>query len=82
MDSRQPRALPVPEQLRPHLTLASAGLWIAFSGFAMIEEPPGTAERRTKSLGEMLRASMQLARDNPNFRRLLVGNGLTAAICR
>jgi hypothetical protein len=71
---------PYPSNYALIFALASAGLLIAFSGFAMIQEPPGTAERRTKSLGEMLRASMQLARDNPNFRRLLVGNGLTAAM--
>ncbi len=71
---------PYPSNYALIFALASGGLLIAFSGFAMIQEPPGSAERRTKNLREMLRASMRLANDNPNFRRLLVGNGLTAAM--
>ncbi len=71
---------PYPSNYALIFAMASGGLLVAFSGFAMISEPAGTADRLTKNLGEMLRASMRLARDNPNFRRLLVGNGMTASM--
>ncbi len=56
------------------------GFVLAIGAGAVVAWILDNQERFPYPIREMLRASMQLARDNPNFRRLLVGNGLTAAM--
>jgi MFS family permease len=60
--------------------LASAGcLLIAFTGFALIREPVYPVQRASRSLADLLRRAAVLARQNPNFRRLLAARALTTA---
>ena len=75
----QPARFPYPTNYALIFGLASVALLVAFVGFAMIKEPPGSSERRSHDLATMLRTSWRLARINPNFRRLLIGRGLTQA---
>jgi MFS family permease len=60
--------------------LSALTLLIAFSGFALIREPVYPVKRVSQSLGHLLRRATVLARQNPNFRRLLGARGLTAAV--
>jgi MFS family permease len=61
--------------------LLSAGcLLIAFTGFALIREPVYPVQRVSQSPGDLLRRAAVLARQNPNFRRLLAARGLTTAV--
>jgi hypothetical protein len=76
----QPDRFPYPTNYALIFGLASAALLVAFVGFALIKEPPGLAERRSRDLATMLRTSWRLTRINPNFRRLLIGRGLTQAM--
>jgi MFS family permease len=71
---------PYPTNYALIFLLSAVGLLIAFTGFAMIREPIYPAKRVSKSLGDLLRRALVLARRNPNFRRLLWARGLTTAV--
>ncbi len=57
----------------------AAALFVAFGGFLMIKEPAVPSDRFARSMGEMLRRAVTLARQNPNFRRLMWARGVVQA---
>jgi Na+/melibiose symporter-like transporter len=75
-----PEAFPYPTSYALIFALSAALLLIAFTGFALIREPVYPAERMSQSLGHLLRRAIVLARQNPNFRRLLASRALTTAV--
>jgi MFS family permease len=75
-----PPRFPFPANYALIFSLSAALLLVAFSGFALIREPVYPVERQSPSLGHLLRRAAVLARQNPNFRRLLATRALTAAV--
>jgi len=75
-----PGRFPFPANYALIFALSAACLLVAFTGFALIREPVYPVKRMSLSLGHMLRRAVQLARTNPNFRRLLGARGLTTAV--
>lgn len=75
-----PGRFPFPANYALIFALSAGGLFIAFTGFALIREPVYPVQRMSPSLGHMLRRAVVLARRNPNFRRLLAARGLTTAV--
>jgi len=67
---------PFPSNYALLFLLSGLVLSIAFIGFAMIREPIYPVQRRMKSLRAMVPRSIELVRTAPNFRRLLVVQGL------
>ncbi|NOY55778.1 MAG: MFS transporter [Actinobacteria bacterium] len=59
---------------------SALALLVAFTGFAMIREPVYPVERRSSSLGDLLRRAWRLAGDNANFRWFLTTQALTMAV--
>ncbi|GBD86003.1 major Facilitator Superfamily protein [bacterium BMS3Abin02] len=59
---------------------SALALLVAFTGFAMIREPVYPVERRSNSLGHLLRRAWHLAGDNANFRWFLTTQALTMAV--
>jgi MFS family permease len=75
-----PLRFPFPANYALIFVLSSALLLVAFTGFALIREPVYPVERTSRSLQDLLRRAVVLARQNPNFRRLLGARALTAAV--
>jgi len=69
-------AFPFPTNYSLIFGLSAASLAIAFTGFALIREPVYPVQRKTKSLGAMLRQAIVLVKINPNFRRFLVSRAI------
>ena len=75
-----PVRLPFPTNYALIFVLSASCLLIAFTGFALIREPIYPARRMSRSLADLLRRAAELARNNPNFRRLLAARGLTGTV--
>jgi MFS family permease len=75
-----PAQFPFPANYALIFGLSAALLAVAFSGFALIREPVYPVQRASRSLGALLRRAVVLARQNPNFRRLLAARALTATV--
>lgn len=71
---------PFPTNYAIIFALSAILLLIAFSGFALIREPVYPTQRTSHSLGHLLQRAGGLARQNPNFRRMLAARALTAAV--
>jgi MFS family permease len=69
-------AFPFPTNYSLIFGLSAASLAVAFIGFALIREPVYPVQRRSKSLGAMLRQSIALVKINPNFRRFLASRAI------
>jgi MFS family permease len=69
--------IPFPANYALIFALSAGSLLIAFTGFALIREPAYPSQRMSQSLGHLLRRAAVLARNNPNFRRLLAARALT-----
>lgn len=69
-------AFPFPTNYSLIFGLSAASLAIAFTGFALIREPVYPVQRKTRSLGAMLRQALVLVRINPNFRRFLFSRAI------
>ena len=75
-----PVRFPFPASYATIFALSAALLLVAFTGFALIREPVYPVQRASRSLGDLLRRAVVLARQNPNFRRLLGARALTAMV--
>jgi MFS family permease len=69
-------AFPFPTNYSLIFGLSAASLAIAFTGFALIREPVYPVQRKTRSLGAMLRQALGLVLTNPNFRRFLLARAI------
>ena len=67
---------PFPTNYSLIFALSAASLAVAFTGFALIREPVYPVQRRSKSLGAMLRQALVLVKLNPNFRRFLASRAI------
>ncbi len=76
----RPERFPYAENFALIFLLSAGCLLVAFTGFALIKEPVYPVKRVSQSLGDLLRRAGVLARQNPNFRRLLAARGLTTAV--
>lgn len=74
-----PSRFPFPANYALIFLLSALFLLVAFTGFALIREPVYPVKRLSQSLAGLLRRAVVLARNNPNFRRLLAARGLTTA---
>lgn len=74
-----PSRFPFPANYALIFLLSALFLLVAFTGFALIREPVYPVKRLSQSLADLLRRAVVLARNNPNFRRLLAARGLTTA---
>ena len=75
-----PDRFPFPDNYALIFTLSALLLGVAFTGFALIREPVYPSQRMSRSLGDLLRRAVVLARQNPNFRRLLAARALTTTV--
>lgn len=75
-----PIRFPYPANYALIFLLSAALLLVAFTGFALIREPAYPVKRVSQSLGDLLRRATGLARQNANFRRLLMAQGLTTTV--
>ncbi|MGD8794733.1 MAG: MFS transporter, partial [Anaerolineae bacterium] len=75
-----PGRFPFPANYALIFALSAALLLVAFTGFALIREPVYPVQRTSRSLGDLLRRAVVLARQNSNFRRLLGARALTATV--
>ncbi len=75
-----PARFPFPANYALIFLLSAALLLVAFTGFALIREPVYPMQRTSPSFGSLLRRAAVLARQNPNFRRLLAARALTATV--
>lgn len=75
-----PARFPFPENYALIFLQSAILLLVAFTGFASIREPVYPVQRTSRSLGDLLRQALVLARQNPNFRRLLATRALTTAV--
>ena len=75
-----PLRWPFPTSYALIFLLSALTLGVAFTGFALIREPVYPVQRSSHSLGDLLRRAVVLARQNPNFRRLLSARALTASV--
>jgi MFS family permease len=75
-----PARFPFPANYALIFLLSAALLLVAFTGFALIREPIYPVERMSRSLGDLLRRAVILARKNANFRRLLATRALTDTV--
>jgi MFS family permease len=75
-----PAGFPFPENYALIFMLSAGLLLVAFTGFALIREPVYPVQRTSRSLGDLLRQAVVLARQNLNFRRLLAARALTTAV--
>jgi len=69
-------AFPFPTNYSLIFGLSAASLAVAFTGFALIREPIYPVQRKSKSLGALLRQSVALVKINPNFRRFLTSRAI------
>ena len=75
-----PARFPFPSNYALIFMLSSALLLVAFTGFALIREPVYPVQRSSRSIVDLLRRAVVLARKNANFRRLLAARALTATV--
>jgi MFS family permease len=69
-------AWPFPANYSLIFGLSATSLAVAFTGFALIREPVYPVQRKSKSLGAMLRQSVTLVKINTNFRRFLAARAI------